>query len=233
MLQCRETVDDLIDELGEETAAARPKRPGLPIEPLRLLRIVLEHRIVLLKAFGAALVVALAGILLLPRSYESYAQLYYEGTPLLDIDRESTGPAAFLRPALSPDRLRIVRERLDWSDSLGDLRDRLDVELEDGSSLRIAARADDAEEARLLAQTVLDVFSENQASYNAERLKALRSQTRVALESAARRREEATRAVDAFQASSGKSDLIGHQAFLVQRVATLRASADEAAVDLA
>jgi len=226
-------LDDAVYDLDEEQAAPKPKRPGLPVEPRRIVWILVGHRKVLIRAFAAAAVLALIASFLVPRTYESSAHLLYEGTPLLDDDQEKGDASAFIETALSPSRLREVRERLSWSHSLKALGTQLRVTLEGESSMRIVAEAGTAEDAQALAQTVLDVFLARQASFNAKRLETLRAETRLALEHAAERQAEATKAFESFREKSGKSHLLQDQERLLERVAALRSKADEAAVEAA
>ncbi|MDH3202955.1 MAG: hypothetical protein OEM15_18855, partial [Myxococcales bacterium] len=226
-------MDDALYDLAEEQQAAKPKRPGLPVEPRRILGILAGHRKELIRAFVGAAVLALIASFFVPRTYESSAHILYEGTPLLDGDSDKDDPDAFLDTALSSSRLREVRERLGWNHSLKALAAQLRVAQESESSMQIVAEAGTAEDAQALAQTVLDVFLDRQASFNANRLEALRTETQVALEHAKERRAEAAKAYESFQEKSGKPDLLQDQARLLERVAELRSGADEAAVEAA
>ncbi len=195
--------------------------------------ILAAHRKELLRVFIGTAVFALVASFFVPRTYESSAHVLYEGTPILDEDSSKDDPSAYLDTALSPSRLREVRERLGWDHSLEALEAQLAVTQEGKTSMLITAQAATAEGAQTLAQTVLDVFLAQQASFNAERLEALRAETEVALESAKARRAEALEAFEAFQEKSGKSDLLQDQERLVQRIGQLRAKADTAAVEVA
>ncbi|HET6417370.1 MAG TPA: hypothetical protein VFG22_13825 [Polyangiales bacterium] len=220
-------------EDGNESAA-RPKRPGLPVEPRRLLRILAEHRKPLLKAFLIAAGVSILGSFFVPRTFESSAQLLYEGTPVLERKEQETTADASAASAMAQERLREVRDRINWSGSLTNLERHLDATVEDElrTSLRISARAGDAEEAHAMATAMLEVFLEHQASFNARRLEILSAETRVALESAKARRDQATQEYDAFRRKSGKPNLLQEQDQLLKRAALLRSQADEAAVEV-
>ncbi|MDH3624620.1 MAG: hypothetical protein OES69_12790 [Myxococcales bacterium] len=226
-------MDDTAYGLDEEQQAAKPKRPGLPVEPRRILGILAEHRKELVLAFVGTAVLALIAFFFVPRTYESSSHVLYEGTPLLDADPEKGELSAFLDTVLSSSRLREVREQLGWDHSLKALEAQLKVTQESESSMRIVAKAGTAEDAQALAQTVLDVFLARQASFNANRLETLRAETEVALVHAKERRTEAAKAFESFQQESGKPDLLQDQARLLERVATLRSKADEAAVEAA
>jgi uncharacterized protein involved in exopolysaccharide biosynthesis len=198
-----------------------------------LLLILVENRKPLLKAFVIASAFALLASFFLPQSYESTAQLLFEGTPLLEREGHRPTPGAFVESAMASSRLREVRDRLGWDVSLRELEDQVTASLEDEAAMRIVGRAGTAEEAQALAQAMLDVFLSRQASFNAERLERLTAENRVSLERARERREEASKAYEVFREKSGKPDVIHEQAQLLARGAQLRAKADEAAVEVA
>jgi uncharacterized protein involved in exopolysaccharide biosynthesis len=229
-------LDDAAYNFAEEESGAQPRRPGLPVEPRRLLRILAESRTPLLRALVAASVLALIASFFVPRAYESSAQLLYEGIPILtDAGGALAAPTpdAFVQAAIAPSRLLEVRDRLGWDISLDELGDRVSVQLESETSMRIFGGAASPEEAHTLAQTVLDVFLERQASFNAQGLERLAAENRVALQHAKERREAASQAYDEFREKSGKGDLIREQEQLSIRAADLRSKADEAAVEVA
>ncbi len=227
-------MDDAIYDLGEgDESAAKPRRPGLPVEPRRLLRILAENRKPLLRAFLIASAVALLASFFVPSEYESSAQLLFEGTPVLEREGQDATPSAFVDSAIAPSRLREVRDRLSWDVSLDEIERRVEVTLEGKAAMRVVGRAGTAEEAQALAQTVLDVFLARQASFNGQKLVRLTAENRVSLERAKERREEASKAYQAFRETSGKPDLIREKEQLLERAAKLRSKADEAVVEVA
>ena len=225
--------DATYDFEGEGEQAAKPRRPGLPVEPRRLLRILADHRKPLLKAFLITAAVALLVSFFVPKTYESSAQLLFEGTPLLGRKGGDVSPDAFVESALSPTRLREVRDRLNWDVSLSELEDQVEVWLEGEAAMHIVGQAGTADEAQALAQTTLDVFLAGQANFNAQQLGRLTEENRTSMERAKERRQEANQAYDVFREKSGKPDLIQEQAQLLARAAALRSSADEAGVEVA
>jgi uncharacterized protein involved in exopolysaccharide biosynthesis len=226
-------LDDATYDFGEQEPGAKPKRPGLPVEPRRLLRILAESRKPLLRALVAASAFALVAFFFVPRTYESSAQLLYEGIPVLASTQQTPTPDAFVQAAMAPSRLREVRDRLGWDISVDELESLVSVQLEGETSMRILGHATNAEEAHALAQTVLDVFLERQASFNSQGLERLTAENRVALEHAKERHEAASKAYEAFRKKSGKPDFIREQEQLSVRAAELRSKADEAAVEVA
>ena len=227
-------MDDETYDLGEgDESAAKPSRPGLPVEPRRLLWIVADNQKRLLKAFLIASAVALIASFFLPRSFESSAQLLYEGTPELEREGAEPTPGAFIDAAIAPSRLREVRDKLGWNVSLEQLESNIDVTLEGKAAMLIAGRARSAERAHALVQAVLDVFLARQVTFNTEKLERLAAENEIALEYAKKRREEATAAYEVFRKKSGKPDLIQEQKQLLERASGLRSRADEASVEVA
>lgn len=227
-------LDDATYDLeDEDQSQAKPKRPGFPIEPRRILGILAEYRRPLIRAFLISAAVAFVASFFLPRSYESTAQLMYEGTPLLEQTGRKTSAHAFVDSALATDRLREARDRLNWTSSLQKIESQLLVTLDGETAMGIAARAGSAEDAQALASAIVDVFLAHQASFNSQRFEIMSAETRQGLERAKARRAEASQAYDSFREKSGKPDLIQEQEQLLARAALLRSRADEAAVEVA
>ena len=221
-------------DLGDgDESATKPSRPGLPVEPRRLLWIVADNRKRLLKAFLILSLLALFASFFLPKTYESSALLLFEGTPELEREGVETTPGAFIDAALAASRLREVRDRLSLDVSLEQLKTQIDATLEGKAAMRITGRASSAERAHALAQAVLDVFLASQVSFNREKLDRLAAENDAALENAKKRRDEATAVYEAFREKSGKPDLIQEQQQLFERASGLRAKADEASVEVA
>ena len=226
-------MDDETYDLGVDEPDAKPRRPGLPVEPRRLLRILAPERKRLLRAFLIAAAVSLFASLFVPETYESAAVLVYEGAPLPVPKEAARAAGAFVRAASAQSRLREVRDRLGWGISDQQLMRLVQVTEEKGGSMRIAAQAGSAEDAQLLAQTVLDVFLAHQAAFHGKRLEVLTAENELSLERANERRDAAQEAFDAFRKKSGKSDLLNEKAQLLTRAAGLRSRADEAEVEIA
>jgi uncharacterized protein involved in exopolysaccharide biosynthesis len=227
-------LDDETYDLGaEDELAGRPRRPGFPVEPRRLWLILRENRQPLLKAFLIASAVALLASFFVPQTYESSAQLLYEGTPVLEPGRPQPKPDAFVQSATAPAQLREVRERLGWDVSIDELESVIDVTLDGEASMYIEGEAGTAEDAHQLTRAVLEVFLARQSSFNARKLEMLMEENSAALVRAKERREQANKAYDAFRAKSGKANLIREQQNLLTRAAEFRAKADEAAVEVA
>lgn len=226
-------MDDESYDFGEEEASAeKPRRPGLPVEPRRLLWIVRDHRKRLLKAFVIASLFALLGSFFVPRTFESSAQLLYEGTPELEREGANPTPDAFIDAAVSPSRLREVRDRLSWDVSLEELESQIEVTLEAEAAMRIVGQATSAERAERLTQAVLDVFLARQASFNQARLERLTAENEQGLEYAKKKRDEAVAAYEIFRKESGKPDVLEEKKQLLARADLLRTQAEAASVEV-
>ena len=227
-------MDDATYDLGaEDESASRSRRPGFPVEPRRLLLILGENRRPLLRAFLIAAAVALLASLFVPKTYESTAQLLFEGSPLIEPGRRQPKPDAFVQSAIAPSQLREVRDSLGWEVSLGELKGMIHVSLAGEATMFIDGQAATAEEAHELTRAVLAVFLARQASFNTQKLDTLVAENRAALERAKERRAEANKAYGAFRKKSGKPHLLREQEHLLTRAADFRASADAAAVEVA
>ncbi|MGB5267544.1 MAG: hypothetical protein WBN30_13195, partial [Polyangiales bacterium] len=226
-------MDDAIDDFGdEETAAAKPRRPGLPVEPRRLLWILRDERKRLLKAFLIASVFAVLGSFFVPQTFESSAQLLYEGTPELERGGAEPTPDAFVDAAIAPSRLREVRDRLNWDLSLEDLESQIEVTLETEAAMRIIGRETTAERAHALTQAVLDVFLARQSSFNHARLERLTAENAQGLEHAKKKQVEAAAAYEMFRKESGKRDVLQERKQLLARADLLRTQAETASVEV-
>lgn len=226
-------MDDALYDLEDEQSAKPGRRPGLPAEPRRILRVLAAERTILLRTFAGVAAFALIASFFVPKNYRSGARLLYEGTPLLDGASSNPDPRPFVESAMSSAQLRKVRERLAWNTSLNTIRGRLEIGVEDKTSMRIVGMGSTAEEAQGLAQTVVDVFLERQLVYNTDRLEKLALETNRSIERGVERRAEAAAQYEEFRQQSGKTHLLEDQNRLLERLAKLRASADQAAVEVA
>ena len=227
------SLDDATYDFGEEEASAeKPRRPGLPVEPRRLLWIVRDHRKRLLKAFLIASVFALLGSFFVPRTFESSAQLLYEGTPELEREGARPTPDAFIDAAVASSRLREVRDRLSWDVSLEALESQIEVTLESEAAMRIVGFDTSSERAQALTQAVLDVFLARQVSFNHTRLERLTAENEQGLEHAIEERDEAAAAYALFREKSGKPDVIQEKEQLLVRADSLRTQAEAASVEV-
>jgi uncharacterized protein involved in exopolysaccharide biosynthesis len=220
-------------DLGEDEPDEKPRRPGLPVEPRRLIAILGERRKALLRAFAIASAVSVVAFFLLPKTYEAEAVLLYEGSPVLDAEGMPPTPSAFVKSAFVPSRLAEIRERLGWDVTLEELGTQLEVKLQSETSVRLAATDDSADSAYDLASASLDVFLAHQIEFNSKELQTLALQNEASIARARKRREEAQAAFEVFRAESGRPDLLNEKAQLLTRAAEMRAQQDEAEVEAA
>ncbi|MEM8606668.1 MAG: hypothetical protein AAGF92_06160 [Myxococcota bacterium] len=233
MLWSGTALDDALYDLEDEPSAPSGRRPGLPLEPRRIFRILAAERSILLRAFLGVAALALVASFFVPKTYRSGATLLYEGSPVLDDAGSEGDPRPFVQSTMSSTQLGKVRERLAWPVSLNALRTRLEIGIEDRNAMRVSGSGATPEEAQALTQTVIDVFLERQLVYNAKRLETLKLETERAIARAVERRREAAGRYEAFREQSGKTHLLDDQDRLLARLAELRTSADQAAVEVA
>lgn len=225
-------MDDEEYDLGGEQQAEQPKRPGLPVEPRRLARILVDHRRVLGTAFLIAAALSVLAFFLLPTTYEAEAVLLYEGAPVLDAEGTPPSQDAFVQSAEVPSRLLEVRERLGWDVPIEDLEESIEAEATTNTSMHIKATMLNAEDAFALADATLDVFMEHQVAFNAAELERLIEHNQSSLEHARTRLDEAQKAFDGSRAKSGSRDIVQERAQLLERAAGLRVGLDEAQVEV-
>ena len=125
-------MDDTDFGLDAELEPSSALRPGVPVEPRRLLRVL--HRgwrtVAACAAIGLLLGVAL--FFALPQTYVSRARLLYEGIEALQKKNTPDKPFALIESAMVPDNLRAVRERSQVFVSMKELEERLSVTVDTG-----------------------------------------------------------------------------------------------------
>lgn len=225
-------MDDDTYDLGGEQQGEKPKRPGLPVEPRRVIRILARERRLLGIGLLVGLVAAVIAVIFLPKTYEADTVLLYEGAPVLDAEGTPPTQQAFVSSTAVPSRLIEVRERLGWDEPIEELQKRLNVAAITDTSMRIVGSAGDPEDAYLLVDATLDVFMEHQLAFNDKELQRLIEHNERSLEHAGERRDEAQRAYDAFREKSGRRDLVEERAQLVKRASDLRSRRDAARVEV-
>ena len=216
-------MDDATYDEGFDEPGSKPRRPGLPVEPRRVLRILLRHRRRLGAAFLVASAVSLIAFFFVPRTYQANAVLLYEGMPLLDVDGPQATPDAFVKSAVVPSRLREVRARLGWGVSLDALEEQTTASLESEISMRLAAKGSTGGRClRARARRCSTYSSNTKPSSMLRRSIDSPSRTTVSIERATERRDDAQAAFDEFRRTSGKSDLLDEKEQLLKRAAELR-----------
>jgi uncharacterized protein involved in exopolysaccharide biosynthesis len=227
-----DALDDDTYDLGGEYQAETPKRPGLPVEPRRAIRILLDSRRLLGITFLVASVASIVASFVLPKTYEADTVLLYEGAPVLDEEGTPPTQSAFVQSTTVPSRLIEVRERLGWDVPIEELQEDLVAEEITATSMRITASRATAEEAYALVKTTLDVFTEHQLAFNAKELDRLIEHNQRSLELAREQRDAFQRAFDAFREETGSRDLVLERSQLLDRAADLRTRRDEAQVEV-
>lgn len=226
-------MDDSTYDLGVDELTTKPRRPGVPVEPRRLWRILRPRLKRLGLVFLGVSLLCTAAFFFVPKTYHAHAVILYEGSPLLEPDGVAPTPLAFVQSAIVPSRLREVRERLGWDISLKELDERVYASLESETSMRLAAIGPSPEEAYALTQELLSVFLDHQAAFNAQKVVRLTAENDASLVRARARSREAQEAFDSFRARSGKSDVLDEKEQLLKRASELRTKEDAAHVEIA
>ena len=216
-------------------APTAPSAPslGVPIEPRRLLGALLRARRRLgCSVLAAALVGALAGKFVVPKSYLASATLLWQ--PPTAGHADATREVATVAQSVKvPTNLVAVRERLGLTISIDKLAQQLEVTLGDNSHLLIiSAHTPDRDASVLLTQTAVNVFLDAQRRQAQGKLEESVSALRQSLAQADTAQAQARSRYDAFRTEHHVEDFSIDVLTAIQDAARLRVSASEAEVDL-
>lgn len=179
---------------GETADTPWEQRPGVPLEPARLLWALRREsrRLALAMAISIPVGIVVA-LTLAPREYVAQSVLVWEPPGA------SAAPMRALQTITSsvkiPDNIETVRQRLELKDKLEEVGSRIQVEIVSNESnvLTISGKGDTAEEAARFTQTVTDVFLQARVrlarTRTEERLKALSEELEQLLKQLASARE--------------------------------------------
>ncbi len=221
-----------MDDFGHnQDEDQQSSRPGAPVDPRRLLRLVLSKW----RAIGVgALLGAVIGTVVLsalPNAYVSSARLTHTGIEALG-DTAGGHASVFVEAMTTSSYLREVRDRLQWEGGLRELKLRIATRIgSDGRTMILEAKGDSAQDAQTFAQTVIDVFLERQTASVEQRLDRAISDTDASLVGARAALEQARKAELEFERASGHADAVAERARLIKRANKLGAQAEEQAVE--
>ncbi len=208
------------------------RRPGRPVDPHRLLRILRRARaFVLLALIGGGAAGFAVAHWLMPRQYESIASVVYEGVP--DVEGIPSAGEAELPTMLDsvklPENLRAVREHIGSDEPLHRLADRVTVTVEHESNvMNVAARAGGPAQAAVLTDTVVEVFLAQREKVERRRLEEHLAGLEADLDQASKALAQARGRYDEFREENGIADLTTEQERAIEAAAALRAQADVA-----
>jgi uncharacterized protein involved in exopolysaccharide biosynthesis len=221
-------------------AAADDQRPGRPIDPYRLFRAVKRGRTWLLSTVViGSLIGIVIGKFVMPRAYESSIQIVYEGGSQAATPPEMLQPVSVreLRTLVDsvklPANLRKIRDRREMGDrTLSEVGALIRVESDfDSNLVTFVATSDTPQNAARLAETVVEVFLENQRELERERrqdsLREIGEDLRVAQSALTK----AQSAYDEFRREQGITDLSVERESAIAQAAELQAQADLAHAD--
>jgi uncharacterized protein involved in exopolysaccharide biosynthesis len=208
-------------------------RPGIAVEPMRLLGAVRRGKRTLIVS---TLVAGALGILLaktvIGQEFESQAVLQWTPPPGGD-----TGDAQRQLRTLSdsvklPKNLIEVRHRNGDQSTLEALGKAVDVESSNQSNLvTISAKGKSAPEAVHLAETVVEVFLAARIEHETARLGREQQRLRGDLDKCSEELASARKVYDAFRDESGVTDLSAEIQAAIEQTTRLRAEADLADAD--
>lgn len=215
------------------------KRPGRPVEPVRVRGAVMSGKWWLL---GAAISGLLIGVLVakygMRHSFETSGTIRYEGAPPLD-------PAATPNPARElpglVEALRreqvigALREELglgDVSTNVIQLRFMQVVDAESGL-ITLTGHGDDPEDAARFVNTLMEVFASYQDRRRGEEIQAAIGVLDERITAAQTELDTARSAYDVFRTQHGIGDLTTEQQTAIEQAADLRAEAQLATAEVA
>jgi uncharacterized protein involved in exopolysaccharide biosynthesis len=220
--------------VASDAAAVASARPGLPVDPTRLVAALRRgKRFVGVAVLGAAVAGGAIGKLAISKSYLASATVLWEPPPgeKPDTAREIATLADSVK---LPSNLRRVRDRLSTPDSPEVLGKRLDVSLGEASLLlTVKARADSKEGAADLANAAVAVFVEAQQDIASSHHREVAASLRASLVVAEASTSEARRRYDDFRHEQGIGDLSLEMQSAIAGVAKLRLARDDARAELA
>jgi uncharacterized protein involved in exopolysaccharide biosynthesis len=213
----------------------RRPRPGVPVDPHRVLRAVLRGKWWLL---AAATLGAVAGVLIgkfvVKHSYEAAASIRFEGLPGTDPHEAQRQLPAMVSITHTEPVLRALRSRMGWDEiSLDALRQILEVESDASSGLvSFTTTGESPEEAAEAANTLVEIFLDRHREAQGEELRNELSSLGERVEAAEEELAQARRTYDAFRETHGITDLSAEQEQAIGQAAELRSEADLARAEI-
>lgn len=229
-------------EVPEDTEGSRKGRPGIPIEPARVIRTLKRGLYWLL---GAAAIGVVAGVIIakfvMKHTYETSASMRFEGVAALDDEgagepRDASRDLPSRMESLRRDQvLREVRARMHMDPVPIAVMQNLFTNIQDGDSglVSIIARSETPEGAASFANTIVDVFITHERARRREEIEAaIRALGERANAAEAALTASRTR-YDAFREQHGVTDLTTEQEAALAQATDLRAQADLAVAEIA
>jgi uncharacterized protein involved in exopolysaccharide biosynthesis len=224
-----------VQESGEST---QRRKPGSPVDPIRLFRVLLRHKWLLLGVFvGSAAVGIAVAKLVIQNTYTSEAMLRFEGTP--SIEGAATPPdatqqlGAMVQSLFTDAPLDEISSRMGMSEIPRVVfRGLFQIIFDNDRVVRIAASTKSAEETARFVNTIVDVFLEQQLAQESRRLEEAADAVQARITDVERQLADARTTHDAFRTEQGITDLTTEQEAAIEEAAQLRANRDRATSDV-
>lgn len=228
----RKDADEALDDED-----SKPGRPGLPVDPHRILRALLRGKWWLL---AAAVIGSAAGYLIgkfvVKHTYESAASVQYDGLPgdgPLEVDRAFPTLVAF---AFSDPVRRDTRDRIGLPPAVPveAMNGIVMIEPDPAGSgiLTFKGSAGDPETAARYANTGVEVFLEHVQRRRREQLQDEIASIDERRQAAEQELSQARTAYDEFRSANGITDLSAEQEQAIDQAAELRSQADLATAEI-
>lgn len=230
-------MEDGRDRVGTNDSS-QPRRPGAPVDPARVIKLLVRRRWVLLALFVAAAAVSIAvAKLVIRNSYTAQAMLRFEGVP--EIEGAPPAPeatqqlGAMVQALFTDDPLREIANRMGMTEVPVSLfRNLFEITYDNDRVTRVTASAESAVEAARFVNTAVDVFLETQLERERARLGEAAAALDARIQDVERSLAEARRVYDGFRTEHGITDLTVEQEAAIEEAAQLRADRDTAASDV-
>lgn len=230
-------------ETPDDGESPKKRRPGVPVEPARVLKAIRRGRWWLLAAAAIGVVAgALVAKFAIRHSYQASASLRFEGVAALDDAQEGDG-ASRARSDL-PSRieslrretvLREVRAQMGMSEVPLAAMHAMFENTQDAESglVTITGSGDSPERAARFANTIVEVFVAHERERRRSEIDAAISALDERIEAAQGELQLARSRYDAFRHEHGVTDLTTEQEAALAQAADLRAQADLATAEIA
>ena len=211
-------------------------RPGVPVEPRRLLHVLIRGWRPIAIASAAGLFLGLVIFSLWPKDYVSQARLLYEGVPALSRKNVNDKPYALIESAAVPENLKEVRIRAGVHEAPEKFEKRITVQIDgagmyDTNAMVVQGQGDTPEQAHGLVAALVEVFLEKQVELNKRRLKVGVEDVQSSLEGATSRRKNAQIRYQTFIKDIGRGDVVAIHKQAASDAIKLKVMADEHQVE--
>lgn len=228
--------------LEDPVGAPRRRRPGKPVEPRRLVRTLWNRKWLLLGLFVVGSVVGVAiAKLVIKNSYTSQAMLRFEGIPLVEGAAPIGGPpeqptarlGAMVQSLMTESPLREIARRLNMEEvPPHSMRKLFEAKYDMDRVLRITTSSETGEDAAIFANTVVEVFLEQQLEAERRRYLAIADTMQERITVVEQALTTARAQYDTFRTAQGITDLTAEQEAAIEEAAALRAQRDQASADI-